>query len=100
MSKDIHEQAVFGSPVAIKIIGVTAIAGGCASDEYVSRCPDTPVEIHESIKLWTFVSRNAQEHPYEHVVNRILSIVSIPASKASRERSFFRQKRITGHSRV
>jgi hypothetical protein len=35
-----------------------------------------------------------------HVVNKIISIISIPASEASCERSFSRQTRIMGHSRV
>jgi hypothetical protein len=37
---------------------------------------------------------------YDDIVEKIISIISIPASEASCERSFSRQKRIMGHSRV
>jgi hypothetical protein len=69
-------------------------------DQYPARCQDTPAGIGEQIELWNFVSRNAPGGPYDQVVEKIISVISIPASEPSCERSFSRQKRIMGHSRV
>jgi hypothetical protein len=69
------------------------------SDEYGSRCQDTQAGIDKQIELWNFLSRNAPGRPYDQVVERIIWIISIPASEASCERSFSAQKRIMGESR-
>jgi hypothetical protein len=69
-------------------------------DQYPARCQDTPAGIDKQVELWNFVSRNAPGWSYDQVVEKIISVTSIPASEASRERSFSRQKRIMGHSRV
>jgi hypothetical protein len=70
------------------------------SDEYASKCQDTQAGIDKQIELWNFLSRNAPERPYDQVVDKIISIISIPASETSCERSLSRQKGIMGHSRV
>jgi hypothetical protein len=70
------------------------------SDEYVSRCQDRQAAINKQIELWNFLSRNAPERPYDRVVDKIILILSIPASEASCKRSFSRQLRIMGHLRV
>jgi hypothetical protein len=70
------------------------------SDEYVSKSQETQAGIDKQIGLWNYLERNTPERPYVHIVDKIISIISIPASEASCERSFSRQKRIMGHSRV
>jgi hypothetical protein len=69
-------------------------------DQYPARCQDTPAWIDKQIGPWNFVSRNAPGRPYDQVVAKIISVISIPASEASCERNFSPQKRIMGHSRV
>jgi hypothetical protein len=67
------------------------------SDEYASKCQDRQAGIDKQIELWNFLSRNAPERPSDQVVDKIISIISIPASEASCERSLSRRKRIMGH---
>jgi hypothetical protein len=70
------------------------------SDEYTSKSQESQAGIDKRIELWNHLARNTSERPYDHVVEKIISIISIPASEASCQRSFSRQKRIMGHSRV
>jgi hypothetical protein len=69
-------------------------------DEYVSKSQETQAGIEKQVELWNYLARNTPGRPYDQVVDKIISIISIPASEASCERSFSRQKRIMGHSRV
>jgi hypothetical protein len=70
------------------------------SDEYTCKCRDTAPAIDKQIELWNFLARNSSQRVYDDIIAKIISIISIPASEASCERSFSRQKRIMGHSRV
>jgi hypothetical protein len=66
----------------------------------VCKCRDWNPETAKQVELWNFLVRNSPECVYDDIVEKIISIISIPASEASCERSFSRQKRIMGHSRV
>jgi hypothetical protein len=70
------------------------------NDEYTCKCRETDASTEKQIELWNFLARNTPERPYDDIISKIISIISIPASEASCERSFSRQKRIMEHSRV
>jgi hypothetical protein len=70
------------------------------NDEPVCTCRDWNPETAKQVELSNFLARNSPERMYDDLVEKSISIISIPASEASCERSFSRQKRIMGHSRV
>jgi hypothetical protein len=70
------------------------------NDEYVSKSQEKQAEVDKQIGLWNSLARNTPEQSYEHVVDKIILIISIPASKAICERSCSSQKRTMGHGRV
>jgi hypothetical protein len=70
------------------------------NDEQVCKCRDWNPEIAKQVELWNFLARNSPGRMYDDIVEKIISIISIPASEASCERSFSLQKRIMGYSRV
>jgi hypothetical protein len=70
------------------------------SGEYVCKCRDTEREIDRQIEIWNFLARNTPKRLYDDIIEKIISIISIPVSEASYERRFSRRKRFMGHSRV
>jgi hypothetical protein len=68
--------------------------------ESIAKCRNTPGDIERQVELWNWLKFMAQGRISDQVVAKVISIVSIPASEASCERSLSRQKRIMGHFRV
>jgi hypothetical protein len=64
----------------------------------MSRCR---TEIDRQIEVWNCLTRNTAKRLYDDVIEKIISIISIPASEASCccERTFSRHKRICGSDR-
>lgn len=68
--------------------------------ESVAKCRNTPGDIERQVELWNWLQLMAHDRIDGEVAAKIISIVSIPASEASCERSLSRQKRIMGHFRA
>jgi hypothetical protein len=54
----------------------------------------------KQIELWTYLARMFQDHLFDDLAAKVISIVTIRASESSCERTFSRQKRIIAHSRI
>jgi hypothetical protein len=56
--------------------------------------------IEKQVELWNSLAMNEVNHSFDDLVRTVISVISIPASEASCERCFSRQKRIMGHHRA
>jgi hypothetical protein len=56
--------------------------------------------IDKQVELWNFLARRAPDHCYDDLVTEVVSIISIPASETSCERTLSRQKHIITHMRA
>jgi hypothetical protein len=70
------------------------------NDDWIARCRTTPPSIDKQVELWHFLARLTPDHHYDDLVTKVISIISIPASEASCERTLSRQKRIITHMRA
>jgi hypothetical protein len=70
------------------------------TDKYMCKCRDAAPGIDKQIEIWNVLARNSPKRLYDDIIQKIMLIISIPASEASCERTFSRQKAIMGHSRV
>jgi hypothetical protein len=85
------------------------IIGGCVEhflklffcrEDWIARCRSTPSAIDKQVELWNFLAKLTPDHRYDDWVTKVISIISIPASEASCERTLSRQKRIITHMRA
>jgi hypothetical protein len=70
------------------------------SEDWIARCRTAPSSIDRQVELWNYFARLAPDHRYDDIVTKVISIISIPASEASCERAFSRQKRVITHLRT
>jgi hypothetical protein len=70
------------------------------NDDWIARCRTTPPSIDKQVELWNFLARLTPDHRYDDLVTKVISIISIPASEATCERTLSRQKRIITHMRA
>jgi hypothetical protein len=68
--------------------------------ESIAKCRNTPGDIEMQVELWNWLKFMINGRITGQVAAKVISIVSIPASEASCERSISHQKRILGHFRV
>jgi hypothetical protein len=77
------------------------IGGRCVEDflklffrheDWIARCRSTPSAIDRQVELWNFLARQTPDHRYDDLVTKVISIISIPASETSCERTLSRQK--------
>jgi hypothetical protein len=68
--------------------------------ESIAKCRDTCGSVEKEVELWNWMKYTSQGRINEQLTLKVISIVSIPASEASCERSFSRQKRIMNHLRT
>lgn len=66
----------------------------------IAKCQLRNSSILTEVELWNWVKYMIPGRICDQVVAKVISIISIPASEASCERSFSRQKRIMGHLRT
>jgi hypothetical protein len=71
-----------------------------ADPESQSRCRKCSPDIGRQVRLWNRMALDFPDPIVKVIADKIISIISIPASEASCERSFSRQKRIMGHFRA
>jgi hypothetical protein len=71
-----------------------------SNPESIAKCRNTPGDIGMQVELWNWLKFMGNGRITSQVAATVVSIVSIPASEASCERSLSRQKRILGHFRV
>jgi thiol-disulfide isomerase/thioredoxin len=67
--------------------------------EWIGRCRRTSPKIDKQVELWNYLAQSEVGRVYNDIAAIAISIISIPASEASCERSFSRQKRLMVHSR-
>jgi hypothetical protein len=70
------------------------------NDDWIARCRTTPPSIDKQVELWNFLARLTPDHRYDDLVTKVISIISVPASEGSCERTLSRQKRIITHMRA
>jgi hypothetical protein len=68
--------------------------------ESIAKCRNTPGDIEMQGELWNWLKFLENGRIAGQVAAKVISIVSIPASEASYERSLSGQKRILGHFRA
>jgi hypothetical protein len=64
-----------------------------------ARCRRTSPQIDKQVELWNYTAGLGRDRMFDDIAAIVISIISIPASEASCERSFSRQKRLMVHSR-
>jgi hypothetical protein len=67
------------------------------NEQWVARCRSTPTEIASQVQLWNFLAAGRGDRAYDDIAQKVISIITIPASEASCERSLSRQKRLVTH---
>jgi hypothetical protein len=67
------------------------------NEQWIARCRRTPTEIASQVQLWNFVAAGRGDRAYDDIAQKVISIITIPASEASCERSLSRQKRLVTH---
>jgi hypothetical protein len=68
--------------------------------ESIAKCRYSTGSIQQEVELWNWMKYTSQGRISDQFALKVISIVSIPASEASCERSFSRQKRIMDHLRT
>jgi hypothetical protein len=68
--------------------------------ESIVKCRHNCGSIETEVELWNWMKYTSQGRINEQFALKVISIVSIPASEASCERSFSRQKRTMNHLRT
>jgi hypothetical protein len=68
--------------------------------DWLTRCHRTESQISRQVELWNYLAARRGDHAYDDIAKKIISIISIPASEASCERSLSRQKRLVTHFRA
>jgi hypothetical protein len=81
-----------------RVIGMVNLFFG--NEAFKRRARYTGSSIDKQVELWNSLALNDVNHSFDDLVGMVISIISIPASEASCERSFSRQKRIMGHHRA
>jgi hypothetical protein len=69
------------------------------NDEFLARCRRTPAGIAKQVELWNYVARSTSDHQYDDLATKVISLIAIPTSEASCERTLSRQKRTFTHLR-
>jgi hypothetical protein len=57
------------------------------SDEYVCKCRDAQHDIDRQIEIWNFLAGNTPKRLDDDIIEKIISIISIPVSETFRARS-------------
>jgi hypothetical protein len=68
--------------------------------EPIAKCRKTPGDTEAQVELWNWLKLMSHGGISSQVAPTVISIISIPASEASCERSLSRQRRIMGHFRA
>jgi hypothetical protein len=71
-----------------------------SNPESIDKCRNTPGNLEMQVELWNWLKFMGNGRISSQVGSKVISIVSIPASEASCERSLCCQKRILGHFRA
>jgi hypothetical protein len=66
----------------------------------IAKCRHTSGDIDKQVELWNWMKYKSEDRISDQFTQKVISILSIPASEASCERSFSRQKRIMDHLRT
>jgi hypothetical protein len=66
-------------------------------EDWIARCRSTPSAIDKQVELWNFLARRTPDHRFDDLFTKAISIISIPASETSCERTLSRQKRVITH---
>jgi hypothetical protein len=65
--------------------------------ETIAKCRHSNGDIKNEVELWNWIKYRSEGRIRDHFAQKVISIITIPASEASCERSFSRQKRIMDH---
>jgi hypothetical protein len=90
-----------GAPLTIEEHVSELVSFFFCNADWISRSGKVAPSIDRQVELWNFLALDTPEcRKFAPLVETILTIITIPASEASCERSLSRQKRIMGHQRA
>jgi hypothetical protein len=67
------------------------------NQNWIRRCSRIIASMGRQVELWNFFAGTQPDHAFDDIAKKVISIITIPASEASCERSFSRQKRLSTH---